>query len=404
MIVAITGIRDLAPESESWVWATMEDLVTDPKVKEIRFGGARGSDTIALNAAGNARTGDRPKLVVMVPGKVEHQPPYARDVVRTWADEVKELGLNLKLPSSYIIRNRRLVDGADVLVAFWDGEKGGTSYTIDYATQRGVPVDVIPVEREPQKRPGYPPTEEEMRIFLNRPPKAEAVQSKGLQLVLSENAVYVVRGIGTAERFWHFPIQAIGAKHPDLEPDVKIPLWALWPYSRKQELVKRFKHRKELPLPEEAKQELDDIGLAAGNLLDLLQSDPRLPREATLLVIPRRTPGAYPGLDNVLYELQHLSQGRYTEKIESLARTEYRKGEFRVGRQRLGVEEQAATMCYYGKNLPAVVLIDDVLTTGGSFMGAAQALRRDGVTGNIYGIALTAAGRFEQAIKAKERG
>lgn len=34
------------------------------------------------------------------------------------------------------IRNRRMVDEADLVVAFWDGESRGTKYTIDYARKQ----------------------------------------------------------------------------------------------------------------------------------------------------------------------------------------------------------------------------------------------------------------------------
>lgn len=36
-----------------------------------------------------------------------------------------------------IIRNRQIVDAADKVVAFWDGESRGTKFTIDYARQHG---------------------------------------------------------------------------------------------------------------------------------------------------------------------------------------------------------------------------------------------------------------------------
>lgn len=41
-------------------------------------------------------------------------------------------------PSAFWYRNRRIVDLADELVAFRSGPSAGTSYTIDYAKDRGV--------------------------------------------------------------------------------------------------------------------------------------------------------------------------------------------------------------------------------------------------------------------------
>lgn len=35
------------------------------------------------------------------------------------------------------IRNRQIVDNADVVVAFWDNQSKGTKYTLDYAKKQG---------------------------------------------------------------------------------------------------------------------------------------------------------------------------------------------------------------------------------------------------------------------------
>ena len=39
-----------------------------------------------------------------------------------------------------LVRNRQIVECADLVVAIWDGESSGTAYTIDYAHEKGVPV------------------------------------------------------------------------------------------------------------------------------------------------------------------------------------------------------------------------------------------------------------------------
>ena len=44
--------------------------------------------------------------------------------------------------SAPLIRDRLIVDNADVVIAFWDGESRGTAYTISYAKQRKVPCHV----------------------------------------------------------------------------------------------------------------------------------------------------------------------------------------------------------------------------------------------------------------------
>jgi len=41
------------------------------------------------------------------------------------------------------IRNKKIVENADIIVAFWDGESKGTKMTIDYAKEKGKPVYVV---------------------------------------------------------------------------------------------------------------------------------------------------------------------------------------------------------------------------------------------------------------------
>lgn len=43
------------------------------------------------------------------------------------------------------IRNREIVDNADMVVAFWNGTSKGTRYTIDYANKKGVTTLIIAI-------------------------------------------------------------------------------------------------------------------------------------------------------------------------------------------------------------------------------------------------------------------
>ena len=43
------------------------------------------------------------------------------------------------------IRNREIVDNADMVVAFWNGTSKGTKYTIDYANKKGVTTLIITI-------------------------------------------------------------------------------------------------------------------------------------------------------------------------------------------------------------------------------------------------------------------
>ena len=142
MIIAVTGIRDLDEASVLDVeLATLDAAIAST---QMRFGGADGSDTVALESA-HGRT----RCEVIVPARVVNQPAQAREAIWACADAVVELKHpSFPRPEAYYARNRRLVDGANRLLAFTDGQKrGGTYWTIRYATSRGVPIDLVHVIR-----------------------------------------------------------------------------------------------------------------------------------------------------------------------------------------------------------------------------------------------------------------
>ena len=48
-------------------------------------------------------------------------------------------------PGCMLRRNRYMVDRSSLLIAAFDGSKGGTLYTITYAMKRGIEVEIIDV-------------------------------------------------------------------------------------------------------------------------------------------------------------------------------------------------------------------------------------------------------------------
>jgi len=96
MKVAIIGSRNLQVKMEEYL----------PKnISLIISGGARGIDTLAEEYAD--RNGI-PKLIFL--------PDYKRYGKR-----------------APLIRNKLIVDNADIIIAFWDGQSRGTKFTTDYA-------------------------------------------------------------------------------------------------------------------------------------------------------------------------------------------------------------------------------------------------------------------------------
>ncbi len=49
---------------------------------------------------------------------------------------------NLYGKSAPLIRDKLIVDHADMVVAVWDGASPGTEFTINYAKSRGVPCEI----------------------------------------------------------------------------------------------------------------------------------------------------------------------------------------------------------------------------------------------------------------------
>lgn len=45
--------------------------------------------------------------------------------------------------SAPLIRNQRIVDAADVMIAFWDGKSTGTAHVIGLAKKKGIPIRII---------------------------------------------------------------------------------------------------------------------------------------------------------------------------------------------------------------------------------------------------------------------
>lgn len=137
LVIVITGHRDYA--DPGMLYRGLDQLHA---IKEYIFGGARGTDTDALNYM--ARTQPGVDRHVVVPNRVQDQPMVARNAIRQHATRVTEL--RRTGPDRYMIRNRYMVDRANHVRAFYDGRgRGGTYNTIRYAEQTGKPVTVTEI-------------------------------------------------------------------------------------------------------------------------------------------------------------------------------------------------------------------------------------------------------------------
>jgi uncharacterized phage-like protein YoqJ len=128
--------------------ALLDELIANG-YREFRCGGAQGFDTIAALKVLEKKKllGDEIKLCLCLPCK---------DQTRGWSESAKRaysLVLERADSVSYAAesynsgcmhaRNRALVDGSDLCVAFCLSSSGGTAYTLLYAKKQGVPVRVL---------------------------------------------------------------------------------------------------------------------------------------------------------------------------------------------------------------------------------------------------------------------
>jgi hypothetical protein len=121
LLVAVVGSRDADP---LFLRPVIDKIVREARGTHrvvIVSGGARGIDTEAVNYA--QRIGLR---TIVVPAN--------------WERDGKRAG---------VLRNLVLIERADRVVAFWDGESKGTKHTINEALKHGKPLEVVPcIKRE----------------------------------------------------------------------------------------------------------------------------------------------------------------------------------------------------------------------------------------------------------------
>lgn len=117
MNLAIVGCRDY--DDETFIYESIDKFLKENSVVKnelaIVSGGARGVDTIAEEYA------DKNNIQkIIFPAE--------------WSTYGKQAGF---------IRNYKIVDHADHVLAFWNGVSKGTNHTIELAKHKGIPINVI---------------------------------------------------------------------------------------------------------------------------------------------------------------------------------------------------------------------------------------------------------------------
>lgn len=110
-------------------------------------GMARGFDLVAAQKVIELKRSYDLKLIACIPfgGQIDTIKGEERKVyeeVLQKCDDVKILSAEY-YPGCMYARNRYMVDNADCVYAYFHGEKGGTKYTVDYASRNGKQLFII---------------------------------------------------------------------------------------------------------------------------------------------------------------------------------------------------------------------------------------------------------------------
>ena len=120
--MAIVGSRNTGTVDFSLVMDELRQRIKNP-ITEVISGGAKGYDTMAAAWA-----------ILRGIAVTELRPDYQKHG-----------------RAATFIRNRAIVDSADIVVAFWDGKSRGTKYTIDYAEKKRKDIIIVNTEKDENK-------------------------------------------------------------------------------------------------------------------------------------------------------------------------------------------------------------------------------------------------------------
>jgi predicted amidophosphoribosyltransferase len=343
MRLAITGIRDLDPSDAPIVEMAVSEAI-GAGASELIFGGARGSDTVALLAA-CAAIDERTNLVVVVPGTLQEQPAEAIDAIQACAKEIVELRLPIHRKDSFLKRNVAMLERADGVLAFWDGQPGGTQFTIDAAKKRGLPVQIVPVGRG-QERAGSSLGK------IDRFPIVVDGSCVGINAEILVVDRYVsLRDGGNPLTYLVHAIKKGTAAEPELGRLGKRVARLILRHFKNIDMV--------IPIPRRTPNVPNDLG----PLVEVIAADLGV-EDGTNAVIRRRLPTG------------GVVKGR---------------------RERFGCEEHAKSMAIKFRELigsPRVVILENVMFTGGTVCGAARLLKRATSCSVVGVVVLLGAGDF----------
>lgn len=153
-ICCFTGHRIIAPELRRALIVHLDRVLGElyrAGFTEFRTGGARGFDTlVALRVLALREKHENVQLSLILPCRDQTKGwPLGERIlfedIRSKADSVRIL-YESYTPGCMHARNRALVEGSDLCVAYLTDYRGGTQYTCRYAASVGVPLRNIASE------------------------------------------------------------------------------------------------------------------------------------------------------------------------------------------------------------------------------------------------------------------
>lgn len=157
-----TGHREIPENERAALAARLRDTLTaliDRGVTCFSAGGALGFDTLAAQAVLELKqTYPHIRLVLVLPCQDQADRWSAADRA-VYNDIVSKADKTVWTAQRYHrgcmhVRNRRLVDEADVCVCYLCHSIGGTAYTVGYARQKGIPVINLADNGQPNFKAG----------------------------------------------------------------------------------------------------------------------------------------------------------------------------------------------------------------------------------------------------------
>lgn len=311
-IVAFTGIREIDPSQAQEVEAAVLDVIAQ-RPSELRFGGALGADTLALKAAAN--------LEFVSSVRIDNAPDIERVVFVpfTVAAQPNEAQQAIRAYASRIVE-MKLSAGKSAYLVRNTAMITGADLVVAFTDGRVVGGTWYTMRRA-----------RELGIPVAIVPVESARSNPRL------------KGI-----------------------DVTGQVWALEQYDRSKRLTQTILRNK-AGLATFA--EKDQV---AHRLATLIRKTPALRAARAICAMPRRVPSRVSDMVTIA-ALLSTSLDMQLEHLTRIA--EPTGGQVKAGRVRFPAAYHEATMRYDGPPGQTVIVLDNVLTSGGTMEGAIRAIR-----------------------------